>query len=149
MDYSSLGIKYNDSSVEEDKMKTLINEFKQFVARGNVIDLAVGVIMGAAFTAIVNSLVNGVVMPLVGYAIGGVNFTDFKIILSPASGDIPEVAILYGGFIQQTINFFIVALVVFVILKTLNKLPRKKEEAPKPSAEELLLTEIRDVLKSK
>ena len=131
-------------------MKSLFNEFKQFVARGNVIDLAVGVIMGAAFTAIVNSLVNGVVMPLVGYAIGGVNFTDFKIVLNPAVGETPEVAILYGGFIQQIINFFIVALVVFMILKAINKLPRKKEEAPpKPSAEELLLTEIRDLLKSK
>ncbi len=129
-------------------MKSLFNEFKQFVARGNVIDLAVGVIMGAAFTAIVNSLVNGVVMPLVGYAIGGVNFTDFKIVLNPAVGETPEVAILYGGFIQQIINFFIVALVVFMILKAINKLPRKKEEAPpKPSAEELLLTEIRDLLK--
>ncbi len=131
-------------------MKSLFSEFKQFVARGNVIDLAVGVIMGAAFTAIVNSLVNGVVMPLVGYAIGGVNFTDFKIVLSPAAGEMPEVAILYGGFIQQTINFFIVALVVFMILKAINKLPRKKEEAPpKPSEEALLLTEIRDLLKSK
>ena len=131
-------------------MKTLFNEFKQFVARGNVIDLAVGVIMGAAFTAIVNSLVNGVVMPLVGYAIGCVNFTDFKIMLSPAAGEMPEVAILYGGFIQQTINFFIVALVVFVILKAINKLPRKKEEAPpKPSEEAQLLTEIRDLLNKK
>ena len=129
-------------------MKRLFNEFKQFVARGNVVDLAVGVIMGAAFTAIVNSLVNGVFMPLVGYIIGGVNFTDFKIILSPAMEGAPEVAILYGGFIQQTINFFIVALVVFMILKTINKLLRKKEEAPpKPSGEELLLTEIRDLLK--
>ncbi len=140
-----MGIKYTDRTREVNHLKTLFNEFKQFVARGNVIDLAVGVIMGAAFTAIVNSLVNGVVMPLIGYAIGGVNFTDF-----PAAGDLPEVAILYGGFIQQTINFFIVALVVFLILKAINKLPRKKEEAPpKPSAEALLLTEIRDLLNNK
>ncbi len=131
-------------------MKKLFNEFKQFVARGNVIDLAVGVIMGAAFTAIVNSLVNGVVMPLVGSLIGGVNFTDFKIVLNPAVGETPEVAIMYGGFIQQIINFFVVALVVFMLLKTINRLPRQKEEAPpKPSAEELLLTEIRDLLKEK
>ncbi len=135
--------------MEEDKVKSLFNEFKQFVARGNVIDLAVGVIMGAAFTAIVNSLINGVVMPLVGYAIGGVNFTDFKIILSPASLEMPEVAIMYGGFIQQVINFFVVALVVFMLLKTLNRLPRKKAEEPKPSAEALLLAEIKDLLKNR
>ncbi len=131
-------------------MRRIFAEFKQFIARGNVIDMAVGLIMGSAFTAIVTSLVNNVVMQLVGYAIGGVNFADFKIVLSPAAGETPEVAILYGVFIQQIINFLVIALVVFMILKMINRLPKPKEEAPpKPSEEALLLTEIRDLLKNK
>ncbi len=131
-------------------MKRVFAEFKQFVSRGNVIDMAVGLIMGSAFTAIVTSLVNNVVMQLVGYAIGGINFADFKIVLSPAVGETPEVAILYGVFIQQIINFLVIALVVFMILKVINRLPRPKEEAPpKPSEEALLLVEIRDLLKNK
>ncbi len=133
------------------KAKGFIAEFKEFVSRGNVVDMAVGVVVGSAFTGIVNSLVKEVIMPFVGWLIGGIDFSDFKMVLKAAEGDIPEVAILYGNFINQVINFFILAFVVFVVVKILNKFKRKKEEAPaeppKPSDEVVLLTEIRDLLK--
>lgn len=131
-----------------------INEFKEFISRGNVIDMAVGIIMGTAFTAIVNSLVNQVVMPFIGFLIKGVNFTDLKIILSPAEGAAEEVAIHYGSFIQNIISFIIVSFVVFCMVKFINLLRRKEaieeaiEEAAETTPEEtLLLREIRDLLK--
>lgn len=136
-------------------MKKIIAEFKTFISRGNVMDMAVGIVMGTAFTAIVTALVQGVVMPCVGYLIKGVNFADLKWVLTPAVGDAPEVAVLYGAFIQQIINFLIIAIVVFSIVKVLNRLRKKKEdekvteEPPKPTTEETLLTEIRDLLKEK
>ena len=111
----------------ENKAKGFWGEFKQFISRGNVIDMAVGVIIGTAFTAIVNSLVKEVIMPFVGWLIGGINFSDFKIVLSPAVGETPEVAILYGSFLNQIINFLIIAFVVFVMVKAINSLHRKKE----------------------
>ncbi len=135
----------------QEKTKGFIKEFKEFISRGNVIDMAVGIIIGTAFTAIVNSLVNQVIMPFVGWLIGGINFSDFKFVLAPAQGDIPEVAILYGSFLQQVINFLIIAFVVFVMVKLMNRFRRKNEEAPKapsaPPADIALLTEIRDLLK--
>lgn len=135
----------------KDKARGFIAEFKEFVSRGNVVDMAVGVVVGSAFTGIVNSLVKEIIMPFVGWLIGGIDFSDFKMVLRSAEGDIPEVAILYGNFINQVINFFILAFVVFVVVKVLNKFKRKKEEAPaeppKPSDEVVLLTEIRDLLK--
>jgi len=133
------------------KKNGLISEFKEFISRGSVMDLAVGVIVGTAFTAIVNSLVNDVVMPFIGWLIGGLDFSQYKIVLSPAAGDTPETAILYGTFIQNIINFLLIALVVFLMVKAINKLHRKKEEepapppAPDPQVE--LLKEIRDLLK--
>ena len=134
-----------------DKAKGFIGEFKEFVSRGNVVDMAVGVVVGSAFTGIVNSLVKDVIMPFIGWLIGGIDFSDFRFVLKAAEGEAPEVAILYGTFLNQIINFFILAFVVFVVVKILNRFKRKKEEEPaeppKPSDEVVLLTEIRDLLK--
>ena len=132
--------------------KGLIAEFKKFISRGNVLDLAVGVIIGGAFTSIVNSLVNDIIMPIVGILFGGVDFTELRYVITPATADMPEVAIYYGNFIQNVVDFFLVALVVFIMLKAINRFYRKKEEqapAPKISDEAKLLTEIRDLLKDK
>jgi len=123
-------------------------EFKEFLVRGSVIDLAIGVIMGTTFTKIVTSLANEMLMPAIGYLIGGINFADFKIVLATATETVPEAAILYGSFIQNIINFILTALVVFMIVKLVNRFRRKKEEEPKKLAEYVvLLTEIRDLLK--
>ncbi len=135
------------------KKSKFLSEFKQFISRGNVMDMAVGIIMGSAFTNIVNSLVNDLIMPAVGMLLGGLNFSDLKIVLSPAVGDVAEVALYYGSFIQKTIDFLIIALAVFCMIKVLNRLHRKKEaeaaaEAPAPVDPQVeLLTEIRDLLK--
>ncbi len=126
-------------------MKKLFKEFKEFIARGNVMDLAVAMIIGAAFTAIVSSLVNDIVMPFLGWLIGEMDFTAYAIKLGEAS-------INYGTFIQNIINFLCIGLVVFLMVKALNKFKKKKEEEPKPdpepSDEVKLLTEIRDALKA-
>lgn len=133
--------------------KKFIAEFKEFISRGNVVDMAVGVVVGSAFTAIVNSLVKDIIMPFVGWLIGGIDFGDFRIILSPAEGETPETAILYGSFFNQVINFLIISFVVFCMIKLIGKFRRKRaEEAPAvppaPAADILLLTEIRDLLKA-
>ena len=115
--------------------------------------MAVGIIMGSAFTNIVNSLVNDLIMPAVGMLLGGLSFSDLKIVLSPAAGDVAEVALYYGNFIQKTVDFLIIALAVFCMIKVLNRLHRKKEaeaaaEAPAPVDPQVeLLAEIRDLLK--
>ena len=135
--------------------KGIIKEFKEFISRGSVVDLAVGVVMGTAFTAIVNSLVKDLLMPLIGWIFGGVDFTQLKYVITPAVGDVPEAAIYYGNFIQSIVNFLLIAMAIFMLIKIINKLHRKKEEpAPepepepeKPSEEVLLLQEIRDLLK--
>lgn len=120
------------------------NEFKQFISRGSVLDLAVAVVMGTAFSAIVNSLVNDIIMPIVGVILGGLDFTGLAI-------QVNEAAILYGNFIQAIINFLIVAGAMFFVVKGANSVMKQKEAAPAPppapSAEEKLLTEIRDLLK--
>lgn len=140
----------------DEKKKNIIGEFKEFIARGNVIDMAVGIIMGGAFTPIVNSLVNDIVMPCVGMITGGVDFSDKKIILKAAdeAAEIAEVSIGYGNLIQVIVNFLIISLCVFFLIKAINKLKRKEEpkpeeppKEPEPTKEELLLTEIRDLLK--
>lgn len=140
-------------------MKKFMDEFKAFISRGNVVDMAVGVIVGSAFTAIVNSLVKDVVTPFIGVLTGGVDFTQMKYVITPAVGETPEVAILYGNFIQAILNFLIIAFVVFCMVKMINTMRAKMEaqkkkeeetkpaEPPKPSEEVLLLTEIRDLLK--
>lgn len=140
----------------DEKKKNIIGEFKEFIARGNVIDMAVGIIMGGAFTPIVNSLVNDIVMPCVGMVTGGVDFSDKKIVLKAAdeAAEIAEVSIGYGNLIQVIVNFLIISLCVFALIKAINKLKRKEEpkpeepKEPEPTAEELLLTEIRDLLKN-
>ena len=138
---------------------SFITEFKEFAMRGNVIDLAVGVVIGGAFGKIIASLVNDVVMPVIGKILGGVNFTDLAVVLTPAQmgADGKEVAaavlLRYGAFIQSMIDFALIALAIFVAIKVINRLQRKKEEAPvapAPPAEDIvLLTEIRDSLRSR
>ena len=130
------------------KAKGFIAEFKEFISRGNVIDLAVGVIIGSAFTAIVNSLVNDMVMPLIGWMFGGINFTDLKYVITPASDGVAETAIRYGNFIQCVVNFILISFVIFCVVKVINKFHKKKEEEVKEDPEDIvLLREIRDSLK--
>lgn len=133
-------------------MKKFFGEFKEFVSKGNVIDLAVGVVIGSAFGKIVSSLVDNIIMPLVGLVIGGVDFSSLSVTVKGAS-------IKYGLFIQNVVDFLIVALCIFIFIKAINSLDKKvkskvkkeeekkKEEPPKPTKEEELLTEIRDLLK--
>ncbi len=136
---------------KDDANMSLISEFKAFAVRGNVVDMAVGIIIGAAFGKIVSSFVDGVVMPPLGLLIGGVDFTDLAIVLKDAVGDTPAVLLRYGAFIQTVVDFVIIAFAIFMAIKAINQLKRKEAEAPSappaPSKEELLLTEIRDLLK--
>lgn len=147
----------------------MFKEFKEFISKGNVMDMAVGLVTGSAFTAIVTSLVNDVIMPAIGVLVGGVNFADLKIVLKEAVAEtettpaVAEVAIKYGSFIQAIVNFLIVAFVIFLVVKAMNKMRaaaearKAAEEAPEepaeepapeePSADIVLLTEIRDLLK--
>ncbi len=139
--------KENIKSLEK-KSKGLFEEFKTFIKRGNVIDLAVGVVIGGAFSTIVSSLVNDIIMPIIGIIIGGYDFTGLSI-------KVKDVSINYGTFIQNIINFLIIAFCIFILVKVINKFLHKakeeKEEAkeePKKSEEVILLEEIRDLLKS-
>jgi len=131
----------------------MLNEFKAFAVRGNVIDMAVGIIVGAAFTKIVSSFVADVVTPPLGLLIGGVDFSDLAIVLKQAVGDTPAVTLSYGRFIQTVFDFTIVAFAIFLAVKGINHLKRKEAEAPSappaPSKEEVLLTEIRDALRAR
>lgn len=129
---------------------SFFKEFRDFAMRGNVVDLAVGVIIGAAFGKIVSSLVANIIMPPLGLLIGGVDFKQFKWILKPGQGDVPPVVMEYGIFLQNIFDFIIIAFAIFIAIKLMNKLHKKKEvekPAAKPSAEATLLTEIRDLLK--
>ena len=134
-------------------MKKTLKEFKEFALKGNVLDLAVGVIIGGAFGKIVTSLVNDILMPLLSLLTGGVNFSDMKYVLTPQSGNMAEVAFAYGSFIQAVIDFLIIALSVFLFIKLISIRKKKQEAAPPapapPGREEALLTEIRDILKDK
>ncbi len=129
----------------------LIDEFKAFAMRGNVVDMAVGIIIGAAFGKIVSSVVNDIIMPPIGLLLGGVNFTDLKLVMKAATELEPAVTWNYGSFIQVTIDFLIIAIAVFMLIKGINALKKQEEETPapppEPSKEETLLTEIRDLLK--
>jgi len=131
----------------------MVSEFKEFISRGNVVDLAVGVVIGAAFGKIVTALVDGVVMPIVGVALGGVSVSDWKVVLKPETLDaagkkVGEVAVQYGMFIQTIIDFLIIAFVIFMALKAYNRVRRPADEAPAaPPEEVLLLREIRDSLR--
>ena len=125
----------------------ILKEFRDFAARGNVADLAVGVVMGAAFGKIVNSVVTDVITPPIGLAVGGVNFQDLKMVLREAVGDKPPVTLNYGSFLQAIFDFLIIAVAIFFLVKVINRLQRKPPpEPPKTSREVELLTQIRDAL---
>ena len=129
---------------------SFFSEFKAFAMRGNVVDLAVGVVIGAAFGKIVTSLVDQIIMPPIGLLIGGVDFSSWKWVLQPADAatKVPEVAIQFGAFLNTLIQFTIIAFAIFLVVKVMNRVIRKEEAAPAgPSAEVQLLTEIRDALK--
>lgn len=127
-------------------MGSFMKEFRAFIARGNVMDMAVGVIIGGAFSAITTSLINDIIMPVLGIFTSSISFADLSVTVGSAQ-------ITYGNFIQAILNFLVMALVVFCLVRTMNRMHKKKEEAPPappaPSAEETLLTEIRDLLKER
>lgn len=147
------------------KDRKILGEFRKFITRGNVMDMAVGIIVGTAFTAIVNSMVKDILMPFIGLIIGGISFVDLKVVITAATETTTEVAIRYGMFIQKVIDFLIIALVVFFLVRTINRM-REKMEARKKAEEKVqeakkvatpppapvipadikLLTEIRDLL---
>lgn len=134
---------------------SVVKEFREFIARGNVVDLAVGVVIGGAFGAIVKSLVDNIVMPPIGLILGGIDFAKLEWVLrreNPATAEIEKVAIGYGLFVNTIISFLIIAVAVFVLVKAINTLRRQQAEAPEapaaPTPSEALLTEIRDLLKS-
>ncbi len=131
----------------------MMSEFKDFAMRGNVVDMAVGIVIGGAFGKIVSSFVADVLMPPIGLMLGGVDFSDLALTLQEAAGDTAPVLMSYGAFIQTVVDFLIIAFAIFLVVKAMNSL--KKEEAPAepapepgPSAEQVLLTEIRDALRS-
>jgi len=143
---------------ERAKIMSLVKEFKAFAMRGNVVDMAVGIIIGGAFGKIVGSLVNDVIMPPIGMLLGNMDFSQMAIVLrkeniDAAGAKIPAVTLGYGMFINTVINFLIVAIAIFMMIKAMNALKKKEEAAPAvpppPSAEEKILTEIRDILSSK
>ena len=136
-------------------MNKFLNEFKEFAVKGNIIDLAVGVVIGGAFSKIVTSLVNDIIMPIVGMATGGINFSEYKIVLKESIGSIPAVTLNVGNFLQTSVDFLIVAFCIFIFVKAINKLKftRKKEEAAtkeenvaQTPEEVLLLRDIKDLL---
>jgi len=131
---------------------SLLSEFKAFAVKGNVVDMAVGIIIGAAFGKIVSSFVGDVIMPPIGLLIGGVDFSDLAITLKAAQGDAPAVVLAYGKFIQTCLDFLIVAFAIFMGVKAINRLKREEaatpEAPPAPTPQEVLLTEIRDLLKN-
>ncbi len=142
---------------DDKEKKGFIAEFKEFISRGNVLDMAVGIIIGAAFTAIVTSLVEDILSPVIGYLIGGVDFSKFSYTLPALLDGMEPAKIKYGVFIQAVVSFLLTALAVFCLLKVINKFNRKKDKEPEeeepaaepePTNEELLLTEIRDLLKA-
>ncbi|RRV06194.1 large-conductance mechanosensitive channel protein MscL [Pseudomonas sp. v388] len=130
---------------------SVLSEFKAFAVKGNVVDMAVGIIIGAAFGKIVSSFVGDVIMPPLGLLIGGVDFSDLAVTLRAAQGDTPAVLLAYGKFIQTVVDFVIVAFAIFMGVKAINRLKREEAKAPSapaaPSKQEVLLSEIRDLLK--
>jgi len=131
----------------------MMAEFKDFAMKGNVVDMAVGIVIGGAFGKIVSSFVSDVLMPPIGMAMGGVNFTDLAVVLQEATADAEAVTMNYGSFIQTLIDFIIIAFAIFMVVRAMNNMKKKEEEAPAeppaPSAEENLLTEIRDLLSNR
>lgn len=130
----------------------MLQEFKKFAMRGNVVDLAVGVIIGGAFGKIVSSLVNDVITPLLGLVLGGINFIDEKLLLKEATPETDALYLNYGQFLQSVLDFLIISFSIFLFIKAINSFKKKAEEKPKPvesTKEEVLLTEIRDLLKDR
>ena len=127
---------------------SFIKEFREFAVRGNVVDMAVGVIIDGAFGKIVSSLVSDIFMPVLGILTGGIDFKDMKFVLAQAQGDVPAVTLNYGVFIQNVIDFIIIAFAIFMMIKALNKVRKPEEKKAGPTSEDLL-TEIRDLLKNK
>jgi large conductance mechanosensitive channel len=139
----------------------MLQEFKKFALRGNVVDLAIGVIIGVAFSKIVDSLVNDIIMPIIGRVFGGLDFTNYFIGLTPAASEAPTydaakkagATLGYGSFITVSVNFIIIAFVLFLVIRGINRVMRKEKDAPPPPApptkDQVLLTEIRDLLKAK
>jgi len=157
-------LSFGTLSCQQEKIMSMMTEFKEFAIKGNAVDMAVGIIVGAAFGKIVSSFVNDVIMPPIGLLIGGVDFNKLTFTLKEASGDVAAVMIFYGkfiqtvidftiiAFIQTVIDFTIIAFVIFIVIKAINSQKRKEEETvppPEPSKEELLLSDIRDILKEK
>ena len=132
---------------------SMMKEFKEFAIKGNVVDMAVGIIIGTAFGKIVSSFVGDVIMPPIGVLLGGVDFSSLAFIVKEAVGETPAVLISYGMFIQTMIDFTIIAFAIFIAVKAINSIKKKEKEAPKappePSKEEVLLAEIRDLLKER
>jgi len=130
---------------------SILREFKEFAIKGNAIDMAIGIIIGAAFGKIISSLVDDIIMPPIGMLVGGVDFTNLAVTLKEATMDTPAVTVNYGNFIQTLVNFTIIAFAVFMIVKLINRFRRKQEAAPEPvsSKEALLLAEIRDLLRER
>jgi large conductance mechanosensitive channel len=132
---------------------SILKEFKEFAVKGNAVDMAVGIIIGAAFGKIISSLVADVIMPPIGVLVGGVDFTKLGFTIKEAVGDVPAVTLNYGNFIQSVVDFTIIAFAIFMMVKLINNLKKQEEAAPaappEPTKEELLLTEIRDLLKTK
>ncbi len=131
---------------------SMMQEFKKFIMRGNVLDLAVGIIIGGAFGKIVSSFVNDVLMPPIGLLIGGIDFSDLAVTLKEAQGDVPAVLLKYGTFINTIIDFLIIGFAIFMVVKAANQMMKKEAEKPAappaPPKQEVLLTEIRDILKA-
>lgn len=130
----------------------MLKDFKEFAFKGNVLDMAIGVIIGAAFGKIVTSLVNDLIMPIISILTGGINFTDLKLVITPAHGDVAENAIAYGSFIQNVVDFLIIVFCIFLFVRLIEKFKKKEEvkvEAPKKADDVVLLEEIRDLLKAK
>jgi len=142
-----------DKFLMEGKQMGMMKEFKEFAMRGNVVDMAVGIIIGGAFGKIVSSFVADVIMPPLGMLLGKVNFSELAITLKAASGETAAVTLNYGQFVQTVVDFLIIAFSIFVAIKAMNTLKKQEEAAPAappaPSKEEVLLTEIRDLLKQK
>lgn len=132
---------------------SMMKEFKEFAIKGNAVDMAVGIVIGAAFGKIIASLVGDVIMPPIGMLLGGVDFSDLAFIIKEAVADAPAVSIRYGKFIQTALDFTIIAFAIFMVVKGINSFKKQEEAAPKappaPSTEEVLLTEIRDLLKQR
>jgi large conductance mechanosensitive channel len=140
-----------DFAQPQERPMSMMSEFRDFAMRGNVVDMAVGIVIGGAFGKIVSSFVKDVLMPPIGVALGGVDFSDLAMTLKAASGEVAAVTLNYGSFIQTVIDFIIIAFAIFMVINAMNSLKKKEEEKPaappKPSTEEVLLTEIRDLLK--